>query len=716
MKFTKILVCAYMLTAAVGIFAQETADETTSQSATLTVKAKREVLDPKVSSLDTTIVTSEQIEATGANNVAEVLQYVAGITIRQSVNDQVMQIRGGRYEQTLVLVNGQRQQAAQNLFMDLSQYNVANIERIEIIKGAAATRYGSNAAAGVINIITKDRIATDDGKDWGIEGGIRYGSYNQITADILANIGYGAKKQGNFFISGNITTNARNYTIDDKTDIDTFNEEVKNNEIFNANIRLGNSYRFNDQGDILHGSFNYFYENKNSPSSYYTAPSSYNDWYTGELVVIPGKLGFDEDSGFQYKSHKYSGDVSYEHYSFEPFNFVISASTLYQTVENLGNDPSASHNSYDNITTEASFSIDRVDEFGGGLFTLKNVAEILYRNEHFIAGEVVSGYAAFAEDDTANRNTISIAYTPSLGFLNYEGTDVSRLVVSPGIRFDTILGSSKILSAEYDDDYNATYSSVEKDHNFYEPTYSLGILYTFDPSRRYIVKANLNTGYRAPTFNDLYSSSGNPDLKKESSMGGDIGFLVTPINMITLTGTYFINQYTDFIQYDPNDNYQVKNIDEYLNQGIDTSVALNIPIARAFSSIAFSANYTYLFEAQGTSAGEGDFRMPFAPEHSASGIISYIFEGMPNNSILNTARLNFLVNYSSDVFTGYDELEGFGTKLDGYYTFDITASLTFIDYITLEGGVRNLLDNRYYSKANFQAEGRNWYVGVRAIF
>ncbi len=700
MKLTKILVCVYMLTAAVGVFAQEV-DETAAQSteaATLTVKAKREVNDPKVNSLDTTIVTSEQIEATGASNVAEVLRYVAGVTIRDSVNSQVMQIRGGRYEQTLVLVNGQRQQAAQNLFMDLSQYNVANIERIEIIKGAAATRYGANAAAGVINIITKDRIK-DAGKDFGLEVGVRTGNYGQVTTDILANTTYGENRQGNFFISGNITTNARNYMIDDKTDIGTFKGEVENNEIFNANVRLGNSYRFNEQGDILHASFNYFHENKNSPSSYYYgsyAPPSYgaDDTY----------LGFLDDSGYQYKTHKYSGDVSYEHYSFEPFDFFVNASVLYQTVENLG-DSASTHNSSDNITTEASFSIERTDKFGNGLFTFQNIAEVLYRNEYFIGGEVTLGTAVFAEGDTANRNTISIAYTPNLGFLNYEGTDVSRLVITPGIRFDTILGVSDIDSTEYE-------------NNFYEPTYSLGVLYTFDTERRYVAKANFATGYRAPTFNELYRVDTwydvNPDIKTEHSLGGDIGFIVMPINMLTITGNYFINQYTDFItwSYDSTTSkYLAKNIDEYLSQGIDTSVALNVPI-NAFSSMAFTANYTYIFEAQGTTSGEGDFRMPFVPEHTANGVISYIFDGLSNNNILTGGRLNFLVNYSSEMFSRWDE----SVSLDEYYTFDLTASLTFMDYITVEGGIRNLLDNKYYYKEDFQAEGRNWYVGVRAKF
>ncbi len=712
-KKTLLLVCAFLLSVALGLYAQEetttqeniatTTTTTPTEVQTVSIKAKKEVFDATQTTLDTTIISRDEIEATGAVNAAEVLKYVSGITVRDSINNQVVQIRGARYEQTLLLVNGVRQSSAQNLFQDLAQFNTANIERIEIIKGAAATRYGANAAGGVINIITKDSVK-DSG--FGIEGGIRYGSYHSIYADVLGNVTYGANNQGNFFFSGSILTNARDYLIDDETDLGTFQAKVQDNELFEAALRVGNRYTFNDAGDNLNASFDYFYEDRNSSSGYYNY--SYYDYETFTSVY---SLGFPELSGYNYKTSKYSGAISYEHYSFEPFNFFVALSTLYQTVGNSG-DAADIHNSFDNATTELSFSIQRLDQFGNGIFTFENIAEVLYRNEYFLVGETTLGTSTFADGDNAMRNTISIAYIPILGFLNYEGTDIARLTIAPGIRFDAIFDESNITGVE------------NGDANFYEPTYSLGLMYKFDEGQRYLAKANFNTGYRLPTFNDLYTpytyyedyyyaSSGNPDLKKESSLGGDIGFILRPIDMLQIEGAYFVAKYTDFIAWSYDEFYTSYpvNIDEYLTQGIDASVSLNIPINVIFSSVMLGANYTYLFQAEGSYTGSEDlFRMPFAPEHTASGVVSYVYHG--DLAGIFKGRLNFLVNYSSDMFINYDN----STQLDGYYTFDITASMTFIKYITVEGGIRNLLDYRYDYVNNFQAPGREFYIALRGQF
>ncbi len=670
----KILACAYLLITISCLYAQENTNF--NETETIRIRAKREIFDPKKTSLNTTIITEDEIKATGANNVAEVLKYTSGLVIRDSVSTQVSQIRGNRYEQTLVLVNGRRQSSAQNLFHDLSQYNVADIERIEIIKGAAATRYGANASGGVINIITKDRVSDND-MGFGIEAGIHYGSYGNIIADILTDVYYGKENQGNFYISGFIETNARNYKIYDEALAETAGDEVKNNEIMLANARIGNSYRFNEQGDILHTSFNYFYENRNS---------SFSDI---------------ANAHFEYKTDKYTADISYEHYSFDLFDFFFSAYTLYQTVENSG-ETAAIHNSFDNFTTEANFSIERIDNFGNGIFIFQNVAEILYRNEYFIAGEVKKG-TSLDEGSTVNRDTVSIAYLPSLGFFNYENSEVSRLTITPGIRFDAVF-----------DSYNPK-NATSDNNTFYKPAYSIGGIYTFDRERRYLIKGNIATGYRNPTFNELYlfGASSNPDLKKENILlGSDIGFIITPINMITLEAAYFTSKYTDYIVYiGSGDDYEVENISEYISQGIDTALSINIPIQVALSSISLSANYTYQFMADGKQIDSSViFRAPFIPEHAVNAVLSYIYDGDVNG--IFSGRLNFLANYTSPLSTDYTS----GASIDGYYTFDITASMTFIEYLTIEGGVRNILDAKYNIAEDFPGPGREWYVGIRGKF
>lgn len=66
-----------------------------------------------------------------------------------------IQLNGLGNDYILILVNGKRMNGNIGGQNDLNIINMANIERIEIVKGAASSLYGSHAIAGVINIITK---------------------------------------------------------------------------------------------------------------------------------------------------------------------------------------------------------------------------------------------------------------------------------------------------------------------------------------------------------------------------------------------------------------------------------------------------------------------------------------------------------------------------------------------------------------------------------
>ena len=105
------------------------------------------------------IIRRAEIEASPANSVAELIQYVAGLDVRQRGTNGVqvdVGIRGGSFDQTLILINGikisdlQTGHHSMNLPVDLDA-----IERIEVLKGPAARIYGQNAFAGAINIVTR---------------------------------------------------------------------------------------------------------------------------------------------------------------------------------------------------------------------------------------------------------------------------------------------------------------------------------------------------------------------------------------------------------------------------------------------------------------------------------------------------------------------------------------------------------------------------------
>ncbi len=109
-----------------------------------------------------TVVTGEDIRASGATSVTEVLETTPGVqlVVTGSSSTKAPQLRGQDTDQVLVLVNGKRlPNTDRNLpFAPAFRYNwvpVANIERIEVIRGPASSLYGADALAGVINIITR---------------------------------------------------------------------------------------------------------------------------------------------------------------------------------------------------------------------------------------------------------------------------------------------------------------------------------------------------------------------------------------------------------------------------------------------------------------------------------------------------------------------------------------------------------------------------------
>lgn len=106
------------------------------------------------------VISREEIAILPADNVSDILEHVNGVDVRRRGAHGVQAdvgIRGGSYEQTLIMVDGVTVSDPQTGHhnMDLP-VNLNDIERIEIVKGPAARIYGPNAMGGVINIITRD--------------------------------------------------------------------------------------------------------------------------------------------------------------------------------------------------------------------------------------------------------------------------------------------------------------------------------------------------------------------------------------------------------------------------------------------------------------------------------------------------------------------------------------------------------------------------------
>ena len=127
-----------------------------------------------------TVITSEEIKNSGKQSVEEVIKGTVGIDVASNGGPGTLAsvfLRGADAKNTLVLVDGvpSNDPADANRAPNFANLTVDNIERIEIVRGTVSFLYGSNASAGVINIITKKGTATAESFA-GIEGGA-YGTY-----------------------------------------------------------------------------------------------------------------------------------------------------------------------------------------------------------------------------------------------------------------------------------------------------------------------------------------------------------------------------------------------------------------------------------------------------------------------------------------------------------------------------------------------------------
>jgi vitamin B12 transporter len=124
---------------------------------------------------DVRVITEEDIKKTDVDFITDVLRKVPELNLLQNGGVgkvATVRLRGGKSADTLVMIDGVKVNSPTTGTFDFSGITVDDIERIEIVKGPQSTFYGSEAMAGVINIITKK----GKGKP-GIDASVELGSF-----------------------------------------------------------------------------------------------------------------------------------------------------------------------------------------------------------------------------------------------------------------------------------------------------------------------------------------------------------------------------------------------------------------------------------------------------------------------------------------------------------------------------------------------------------
>ncbi|HNX54486.1 MAG TPA: TonB-dependent receptor [Prolixibacteraceae bacterium] len=142
------------------------------------------------------VITREEIEAAPVQSIQELLEYALSVDVRQRgpLGAQAdISVRGGSFDQTLILINGINVSDSQTGHHSLDlPVSLKNIQRIEILEGPAARVFGPNAFSGVINIITgveaqtnvKVDVAAGQHKlsDLNLSGNLIKGSWSHFAA------------------------------------------------------------------------------------------------------------------------------------------------------------------------------------------------------------------------------------------------------------------------------------------------------------------------------------------------------------------------------------------------------------------------------------------------------------------------------------------------------------------------------------------------------
>lgn len=134
---------------------------------------------PDESAVPVEVVTREELARVHARTLRDALENVPGLQLREihGKSGYELSLQGLSSDQVLVLIDGLPITASTSSTVDLGQYLLTDVERIEVVKGAASAQHGSSAMGGVINVITR-RI--DSG--WRGHAMVDAGSYGSQSA------------------------------------------------------------------------------------------------------------------------------------------------------------------------------------------------------------------------------------------------------------------------------------------------------------------------------------------------------------------------------------------------------------------------------------------------------------------------------------------------------------------------------------------------------
>lgn len=478
-------------------------------------------------------ISRQQIEKAGSRDLAQVITEMGGVFINgytaNAGKEKNIYLRGAKVDYTLITIDGVPVYDASGIGsnFDIRNIPVDNVERVEILKGSQSTLYGSDAIAGVINIITKK----GSGKSFAVSGTGHYGSYNTWRGNIGVN---GAIKKFDYNIGySHLSTKGFSEAQQPFNALTKFDRDGYNQNAVQAtfgiqaskNIRLQPFIRYSkNRGDLD------------------------NDAFVDEMDFTYGAKNLQTGIRNTIGWGKGSVNVLYQ------FN---------KTDRNYLDDSTASRNGFYIYNQSAYKAADHFAEVffvqPFGQWKLTAGTDLRISNTDYTAFQK----SAFATTNTQRSgDSVKQSQNGVYAALNYTANDFA---VEGGGRFNT--------HSEYGSNFAFNFN----------PSYFI--------KKRVKVFANISSGYKTPSLYQLFSEYGNKDLAPETSLNLEGGAQVfSNDGKGSLRATYFNRRVKDVIVFFFNPatfRSAYINQDNQKDYGIELDGTLNLTDkiqARAFYS------------------------------------------------------------------------------------------------------------------------------------
>lgn len=637
---------------------------------TFTVEEDREAVEKETGGAAdfTAVIDADDIARRAAVSVAQVLELATGVRVTRTgsaAQGAYISIRGSSSEQVLVLLNGKRLNSAQGGGVDLSSIDPETIEKIEVLRGGAAARYGENALGGVVNIITRQAKKESGGSAY-----LQYGSWQTVKGGVnLEGVSKDGSLDGFLSASGLFSEGAFGYPSVDGSVAAATRE--------NADVRSGDLYG--------------------------TAA-----WYLSDSFSLKGVLsGHADEKGVpgipQFPTASARMDDQRASASLDAL-WERDASRLSSSVSSTFHrrryvDPEYALGAQDD--THVNLALQSSTE-GKLRFPLPWMAPPAADSEE----AAVEGSAAVNADlrfDALRSTAVVRSSGVDEGdgdILRYQGSASARAdlplfelpfislrpVLYPSVRFDASLTDNRAESASRWSDAISWQTGIAV------------------PWKNGSLKANVGTSYRSPSFDDLFWPStafaaGNAGLKPERAFAWDAGMEFSPGERLRVEFSYFERYVSDLIVWTPGAGgiWRPSNIDSARVRGVEFQGRLSIPLDALAAEFVSEGTAAWLDPRDTTpgSVNEGNLLPGKAPL-----AVSASFEFRRKNGL-------FLRTEAS--YTSCRYITSGNTKaLDPYLVCGLGAGLSVGKNWRFVGRLENIFDQVYYDLRDYPVPGREF--------